>query len=236
MHMIRVFDRILVAVPDIDGAVAQYERLLGVGGHAGEAGDGRPVVRWFLPNTVIELFERAVDAPCLEGIAFNVPGAGPREEAVANSLGIDIRQCDGHSTENARQRHGAAGGESALSVDHVVLRTGDAEACIDLFASRLGIRLALDKTVPEWGGRMLFFRGGKLTLEVIQSDEESAGASVFWGIAYQCADIEAAALRLKDNGVTLSEVRDGRKPGTRVATVKSHCLEIPTLLIQQAST
>jgi hypothetical protein len=37
---------------------------------------------------------------------------------------------------------------------------------------------------------------------------------------------------LAQRGVTLSGIREGRKPGTRVATVKSHCLGIPTLLIE----
>ena len=35
--------------------------------------------------------------------------------------------------------------------------------------------------------------------------------------------------------VAVSEVREGRKPGTRVCTVKSHCLDVPTLLVQHLS-
>lgn len=232
--MVRVFDRVLVAVPDMGAAAAQYELLLGVPGHPGDSPGGQSVTRWFLPNTVIELSAQPVETPRVQGVVVNVAGAGSREETVANSLGIDIRQCDGQSTEDARRLQETTG-VAALSVDHVVLRTGDADECIDLFANRLGIRLALDKTVPEWGGRMLFFRGGKLTMEVIQSDDEASGASFFWGIAFQCADIETAVARLQGNGIALSEVREGRKPGTRVVTVKSHCLDIPTLLIQQAS-
>ena len=81
---------------------------------------------------------------------------------------------------------------------------------------------------------MLFFRTGKLTLEVIESDREQAGSDFFWGIAYQCPNLEEACRELAERGVALSEIRDGRKPGTRVATVKSHCLGIPTLLIEPA--
>lgn len=225
----------MVAVPDLDAALAHYAQLLDPPGTVLESPDGLSVAHWFLPNTVIELSEQAVATPRLQGIVFNVPGAGAREEQVPNALGIDIRRCDGQVTEAARGRyHEARSGD--LSVDHVVLRTVDAEACIELFANRLGIRLALDKTVPEWGGRMLFFRGGKLTLEVIQSGEEQAGGNHFWGIAYRCAAIEATVEDLQRRGVALSAVREGRKPGTRVATVKSHCLGIPTLLIQPAPT
>jgi hypothetical protein len=79
---------------------------------------------------------------------------------------------------------------------------------------------------------MLFFRAGKLTLEVIEPLGEPPAADYFWGIAYQCADLQRTALQLASRGVSLSVIRAGRKPGSFVATVKSHCLEIPTLLLQ----
>lgn len=223
----RQFDRILMAVPDMDVARAQYRVLIDAAGEVSVTPDGRRVARWGLPNTVIQLVEDSVETPRLQGIAFNVPGADMQDELVPNTLGIDIRECDGQSTAEFRDLYPEGQSESLL-VDHVVLRTEDAGACIALFRDRLGIRLALDKTVPAWGGRMLFFRGGKLTLEVIESD----GASGFWGIAYQCTDIAVTSERLRSAGVTLTDIREGRKPGTRVATVKSHCLDIPTLLIQ----
>ena len=81
---------------------------------------------------------------------------------------------------------------------------------------------------------MLFFRAGKLTLEVIQSDDAQPDENFFWGIAYQCSALEATTEALVERGVVLSGLREGRKPGTRVATVKSHGLEIPTLLIEPA--
>ena len=42
----------------------------------------------------------------------------------------------------------------------------------------------------------------------------------------------ARALELARRGVSLSGIRPGRKPGSLVATVKSHCLGIPTLFLQ----
>ena len=82
---------------------------------------------------------------------------------------------------------------------------------------------------------MLFFRAGKLTLEVIESDRDSTAANFFWGIAFGCKDISQMSGILAQRGVALSDIRDGRKPGTRVATIKSHCLGIPTLLIEPAT-
>jgi hypothetical protein len=37
---------------------------------------------------------------------------------------------------------------------------------------------------------------------------------------------------MKESGVEISDIRDGRKPGTRVCTAKSHTLGVPTLLIE----
>ena len=54
--------------------------------------------------------------------------------------------------------------------------------------------------------------------------------------AYWAARVSSQRLaaELASRGVTLTAVRDGRKPGTRVATLKSHDLGIPTLLIEPA--
>ncbi|GAB3109142.1 hypothetical protein G8770_23135 [Aestuariicella hydrocarbonica] len=125
------------------------------------------------------------------------------------------------------------GGSPITSVDHIVLHTNDADDCIRLFGDGgLGIRLALDKNVPEWGGRMLFFRVGKLTLEIIEPTTPFAGDDFFWGIAFRVDDIQAVHRRLSRAGVSLSQPRKGRKPGTWVVTVNSHQLGIPTLLLQ----
>ena len=130
----------------------------------------------------------------------------------------------------------AATSTGITAVDHIVLMTADADACIRLFGENgYGMRLALDQLVPEWGGRMLFFRCGKMTLEVIQKLEDPPEQDFFWGITYLCEDLEATLDQLDENGVKHSDIRDGRKPGTQVATVKSHTLGIPTLLIQPAA-
>jgi len=229
--MTRLFDRIVIAVPDLDAVVGDCRVLFDAPGWTGESTTGMPVARWGLPNTVIELVERGVERPCIQGIVFTVPGSRPGDQPVANVLGLDLRKCDGHGTEEFRGRYPHAR-SARMSVDHVVLRTEDAGACIALFGGELGIRLALDQTVPEWGGRMLFFRGGKLTLEIVESGAADPRGNHFWGLAYQCGDLEAERDRLRARGAVVSPVRAGRKPGTRVATLKSHCLDIPTLLLQ----
>lgn len=229
--MAEKFDRLVLAVPDLSEAIAQYQQLLGKAPHATNTLDDKPCVWWGLSNTVIELVQCDASTAQLQGIVFSSPDTRKGEETVVNALGIDIRRCDGSTTTEFRRQYPQAQ-PTDLCVDHIVLRTDDAQACIDLFGSELGVRLALDKTVPEWGGRMLFFRTGKLTLEVIESAGDNAGATGFWGLAYQCQNLEGLVRTLGERGVSTSDIRAGRKPGTRVATLKSHSLGIPTLLIQ----
>ena len=229
-----VFDRIVIAVPDLTAAVAQYQQLLGVAPYRITNARGLPAAWIGLPNTILELVTGEVHQPCIQGLVFSAEAGADGDRPVPNSLQLDITLCDGQAALDFRQDQVEAQ-LTGLRVDHLVLRTGDADACIDLFAGTLGMRLALDKTVPEWGGRMLFFRAGKLTLEVIESDRDSTAANSFWGIAFACEDISQMSGILAQRGVALSDIRDGRKPGTRVATVKSHCLGIPTLLIEPAT-
>ncbi|MEZ5502137.1 MAG: hypothetical protein R3E50_05590 [Halioglobus sp.] len=227
------FDRIVLAVPELQSAVAEYECLLGASPFLCDSFQGAPAAWWGLSNTVIELTQAGVQRPCLQGIVLAAAGAETGEKPVANSLGVDIRLSNGQDTSDYRRLQG--GSRCAdIAVDHLVLRTGNAQGCIALFNRELGIRLALDKTVPEWGGRMLFFRAGKLTLEVIESQVSDAVSSYFWGLAYQYRNLAEAVRILGKQGVAVSEIRKGRKPGTLVATLQSHCLEIPTLLIQPA--
>ena len=227
-----LFDRIVIAVPNLSSAAAHYERLLGVQLQP-QASDVTGPVAWLaLANTILELREQPVKAAVITGFIL-ADGTKPEASAIDNERDLAIGLCDGSATRKFRAQYDK-GHQSELKVDHLVLHTADADSCIELFEARLGLRLALDKDMPQWGGRMLFFRSGKLTLEVIASQDNKPDKDFFWGIAYQCADIGLFTARLNSELVEVSSVRDGRKPGTKVATVKSHNLDIPTLLVQPA--
>tara|TARA_R110001599_G_scaffold353459_1_gene592723 strand:+ start:435106 stop:435798 length:693 start_codon:yes stop_codon:yes gene_type:complete len=227
--MVNTFDRIVIAVPDLQAATFEYQQLLGAAVIPGVPHQP-PYGRFILPNTAIELVPSSSKKGLISGIVFGSDTSSGDDERVANGRGLDLRLCNGVSTAEQRSRQSDI--EAAdLRVDHLVLRTASADDCIELFGRKLGIRLALDQNVPEWGGRMLFFRAGKLTLEVIEAQHEQPAEDYFWGIAYHCADLEQTVARLAARGVALSEIRAGRKQGSVVATVKSHCLGIPTLLI-----
>ena len=123
-----------------------------------------------------------------------------------------------------------AQGEIA-GVDHVVVKTQSAEAAKTFYGEQLGIRLALEQDVPEWGGTQLFFRASSMSIEVIAS-EKAPEQDELWGLALKTNDIEATHSRLSEQGAEISNIRDGRKPGTRVCTARSHTLGVRTLLIE----
>lgn len=230
--MISAFDRIVIAVPDLAEAVADYGVLLG-GTFWLVPADGSDVpCAWLgLKNVVVELRELPVEKSVIVGIIFIDDSAPVEEREVSNTRQLSLQLCNGRRTEDFRQAQPHSQ-NMRIGVDHLVLRTADAQACIQLFSVGLGLRLALDKSAPDWGGRMLFFRVGKLTLEIIEPAEVEAVPDHFWGIAYRCADLTATAAQLKSREVVLSDVRPGRKPGTHVATLKTHALGLPTLLIE----
>lgn len=122
---------------------------------------------------------------------------------------------------------------SIAALDHAVIATAEPEAAAALYGARLGLDMALDRSHPEWG-RLMFFRCGDLVVEVTHRPGKHSGATRdrLAGLCWRAADIDATHARLVAAGVDMSEVRPGRKPGTRVATVRSHHCGVPTLLIQ----
>lgn len=124
----------------------------------------------------------------------------------------------------------AASGDVAL--DHVVIRSADLDAAISFYRDALGIRLALD--TDRNGVRMLFFRTGRVTIEVVH-DPAAVSGDVLYGAAYRVRDIDAANARMRAAGFAVSDVRSGRKPGTQVFDLREPCCGVPTLVIRDPS-
>lgn len=155
----------------------------------------------------------------------------------AETAGIQLHIVE-HLSEPAELSPSLAveGDEAAVSAgDHVVIMTGAPERAIDLYESKLGIRLALDKTFEARGTRLIFFRFGGFTIEIgapLKDANEEPGNDRFFGIAYRVQNIEAAAERIERAGLEVTRIRDGNKAGTRVFTVKNEPAGVPTLIIQ----
>jgi catechol 2,3-dioxygenase-like lactoylglutathione lyase family enzyme len=122
------------------------------------------------------------------------------------------------------------------AMDHVVVATADPERAAALYGARLGLDMALDRSHPDWG-RLMFFRCGDLVVEVVNRPGKDTDVSHdrLWGLSWRVADIEATRARLMAAGVDVSEARAGRKPGTRVLTVRSSTCGIPTLLVERTA-
>ncbi len=208
-------DSVQIGVADLDEATAAYALLLGLD-PARRAGDIR---RFQLGRGAVELL---AGEPGVRSIRF--AGARPAEwpgdfHGIAVELGPPAEPASAETT----------------AIDHVVVRTADADRAIALWRHRLGLRLALDRAFPERGLRLVFFRSGGITLEFATPYPPPADADApdyLYGVSYRVADLAARRERLLSAGVDVSPVRDGMRPGTSVVTVRSGTAGVPTLLLQ----
>ena len=138
--------------------------------------------------------------------------------------------------ELAGERPGSAVTATApiTGLDHVVISTENPEGAAALYGARLGLDMALDRTHQDWG-QLMFFRCGDLIIEVVRRPVAGADAShdKLWGLSWRVDDVEASRARLVADGLEVSEVRAGRKPGTRVVSVRSGTCGIHTLLVER---
>lgn len=122
-------------------------------------------------------------------------------------------------------------------LDHVVVFTADAERALAVYGAKLGADLRLDRENPQWDARQLFFKVGDSVLEVgakigaSPSDKPDRSG----GLAWRVADPEAAQARMAAAGFDVSDVRAGRKPGTKVFTVRNAPAGVPTLVLSAES-
>jgi catechol 2,3-dioxygenase-like lactoylglutathione lyase family enzyme len=135
-----------------------------------------------------------------------------------------------------RPRSAVTADAPITSMDHVVVATTDPERAAALYGARLGLDMALDRSHPDWG-RLMFFRCGDLIVEVAHrpGKEATSGPDRLYGISWRVADLDATRARLAASGIDISEIRIGRRPGTRVMTVKNGTCGVPTLLIEKTA-
>ena len=121
-------------------------------------------------------------------------------------------------------------------LDHVVVTTGNVDRALAVYGAKLGLDLRLDRENPQWNARQLFFRVGDAVVEMgarigEPSLEALAKPDRFGGLAWRVTDPEAAQARIAAAGFDVSEVRTGRKPGTKVFTVRDAPGGAPTLML-----
>ena len=134
-----------------------------------------------------------------------------------------------------RPRSKACGDAPVLGLDHVVISTHQPERAAALYGARLDLDMALDRSKPEWG-RLIFFRCGDLVVEIVQRPDQTdlTKDDHIWGVTWHVENLDAARTRLLAANVAVSDIRIGRKPGTRVMSVKSATCGVPTLLLERS--
>lgn len=236
--MINALDHLLLAADDPAATTAAYSRFLGIS--AGQDGMFRTA------NLALAVIARTSEAkPGLAAAGFAVADLG-KARRLLQQRGLPVGPDTGQTRVTANGldlrfvQHMASPAPAAIEggiagLDHVVVRSADPDRTIALFSGRLGLDLRMDKSFADWGTRLLFFRCGDLVVEV--AHDLKAGTSdkpdFFWGLSWRAAGLEAAHARLGKAGVEVSEIRTGRRPGTRVFTVRDPALFVPTLVLGQ---
>jgi len=239
--MIDALDHLVLRASFRAGAVGAYETLLGR-----QAEDGRLRVG----NVGLTIEDHASTAQ-LSAMVFvtasldkakrllerrAVPCERKDEQLVLSTIathGVPIALVERTEAPAAAPLLKSSEAAAVSSLDHVVVRTPNPERAVALYAGRLGLDLRLDRSNPEWGSRLLFFRCGDLVVEIAHDLKNgvSDAPDQLWGLSWRAPDIAKANGRLKAAGVEVSEPRNGRRPGTQVFSVQSHTANVPTIVI-----
>ncbi len=143
------------------------------------------------------------------------------------------------STEEARTLSPAIDGDEMAAVselDHVVINTPNPDRAVALYGGRFGLDLRLDRANTAIGARQLFFKLGTAIVEFgSRLGTIGEGPDRFGGLAWRVRKPELANARLARAGFNVSEVRQGRKPGTAVFTVRDKTCSVPTIMIEQGA-
>lgn len=178
----------------------------------------------------LDAFHRTLERRNLNPEPISTSPAGRRTRAQAPAgWGVKLFFLEREAPAAPSRAGGAIAG-----LDHVVVTTKHPERACALYGARLGLDMALDRTNPQWGSRLIFFRCGDLVIEVSHSLKDGVGDDPdrLWGATWRVADIEAAHARMGAAGIAISEMRQGRKPGTRVFTVRDKTCGVPTLILE----
>lgn len=129
------------------------------------------------------------------------------------------------------------GPNAVTGLDHVVINTVNPDRAAALYGARLGLRMALDRTNPDWDMRLMFFRIGGLTVELAHKLSAGTGnqPDKLWGLTWKTPDIEAMHARLMAAKLAVTSIRAGRRAGTNVFSVRDGTMGVPTLVISEDS-
>ena len=258
--MITALDHVAIAVRDVEAVADAYRRLLGVEPDR-EDGDGAARAWFRFPNMALEIIgpqgEGGAGDRVRQQLDDNGEGVWLLAYAVADieaaaklveRRGVGVERIGGHIRLDRAKTGGlqmflrqaieirpstAIAADAVTQLDHVVVWTPNVDRALAIYGAKLGLDLRLDRENPKWNARQLFFRVGGTVIEmgaklgVPATDEPDRSG----GLAWRVADPDAAQARMAAAGFDVSEVRPGRKPGTKVFTVRDAPAGVPTLML-----
>ncbi|ANY23555.1 VOC family protein [Gordonia terrae] len=221
---------------DPSSTAATYERLLGR--KVGTDTDGRRTLA--VGNVVLSLRAPSGGSDS-HGVYFTVDDVPatrrllgrrgyPLTDSVLGALG------ETSPIGMAARPDPVAGPDSDLTgLDHLVFTCDNRDVAVALFAGTFDLDFRLDQPIGQ-DARQLFFRRGDLIVEVVAAprppaDPVPSSPVTLWGVAWRSIDVDATHARLTDAGLDLSEIRVGRKKGTRIFTVRHRELATRTVVI-----
>jgi catechol 2,3-dioxygenase-like lactoylglutathione lyase family enzyme len=248
--MITAVNHVALAADHPERAAADYELVFGRKPQVYSGADGGALYRFQLDNIAFEITSAGgtaglyrvgfeVDDMTATGRKFGRRGLGceapvrehwratdgasiersvmPISSATTHGVGIALVE-----TARATGATPPAATHGVTAIDHLVVRSANPERAIALYGGRLGLDFALDRTNPDWGSRLLFFRCGDAVVEIGAGLDTAVGDEPdrLGGFAWRAPDPEQARERMLAAGLDVSELRKGRKPGTSVFTVR----------------
>ena len=261
--MIIAVSHLAFAARDPQAVAADYEILFDQPARMFHSGDGATLYRFRLGNMAFEISPSTDGGDRLKTIVFEVsdiaatarklarrglPGTPVVTEAWRGANGssgierqiVDLTGAGTHGvglslveTLIGDEKPRTGGTAPVTGLDHVVVRSPNPERAIALYGGRLGLDFALDRTNPDWGSRLMFFRTGGVTVEIGHSLTKgvSDNPDSLWGLAWRVDDASQAQVRLQSKGVQTSEAAKGRRPGSQVLTVRSGTGGVPTIFL-----
>ena len=247
-RMISKLNAVVVEVTDLAAAMHDYEALTGVAGVLGPfRGDDSACFqltnvclrlvttggRQGLKQLVFQSGDLAAAKERLKSMGISVIDAEPDDDFL--SLSSDTTRGISLAVTTAMDSTVLNEATTPLiaGLDHAVIASGDGDYTAALLSARLQLDMRLDLTNPDWDSRLMFFRCGDLIIEVYQplSKPLPVAQDRFFGLSWRTLDIDETHGLLSARGFNVSPVKAGRKPGTRVCTVRDKTHGVPTLIL-----
>lgn len=259
--MITAVSHLAFTADDVEAAAADYELVLDRKAQRLRAADGKPLCRFQLSNIAFEISAAEGSGEGLQAICFEavdieatVHKLGRRGLVVGDVVEQAFRADSGGSglrrrlarispasthgvamsvTETLEPARVAPASSSVSGLDHVVIRSPNPERAVALYGGRLGLDFALDRTNADWGSRLLFFVCGGVRVEIGHALAKGVSdlPDSLWGLAWRVADASETQVRLQRAGLSTSDAKSGRRPGSQVLTVRSGTRNVPTIML-----